>query len=160
MRSAVGNSLLLNLVIVFVGIVILFFVGIISYSKAYRVKNRIVEIIEKYEDYPGTNIGSGPEVSTEINESLKKMGYSVVRSTNCNDQRVRNHIINITGNTYKNLNTENYNYCVYEIGNKLSRGGKYYIVVTFVHFDFPVIGNLINIPVYGETKVLGIDYDY
>ena len=32
MRDAVGGSLLLNLVVIFTGIVIIFFVGIIAYS--------------------------------------------------------------------------------------------------------------------------------
>ena len=39
--------MLLNLVVIFSGLVIVFFIGILSYSKAYRVKNRIVELIEK-----------------------------------------------------------------------------------------------------------------
>ena len=45
MRESLGGSMLLNLVVIFTGLIIIFFVGILSYSKAYRVKNRIVEII-------------------------------------------------------------------------------------------------------------------
>lgn len=48
MRSAIGNSLLMSLVVIIVSLVMLVFVGILSYSKAYRVKNRIIEVIEKY----------------------------------------------------------------------------------------------------------------
>ena len=51
MRESLGGSMLLNLVVIFTGLIIIFFVGILSYSKAYRVKNRIVEIIEKYGTY-------------------------------------------------------------------------------------------------------------
>ena len=45
MKASIGGSMLLYIVLFFVSVVILFFVGIISYNKAYRVKNRIVNII-------------------------------------------------------------------------------------------------------------------
>ena len=166
MRESLGNSLLLNIVIVFSGIVILFFIGIISYSKAYKVKNRIIEVIEEYNGYTTDTKG-------EINDSLKQIGYSVTSKDYCNSGRVRNHMDDI-GGTYINVNiaspysTGEYNYCVFEVTNKSSdvvtyygaSESKYYVVVTFVHFDFPIIGDMLNIPVYGETKILGRDYDY
>ena len=42
MKDAVGGSLLLNLVIIFTSIVILLFVGVLAYAKAYKVKNKII----------------------------------------------------------------------------------------------------------------------
>ena len=47
MRDAVGGSILLNIVIIFLSLVIVFFAGIMAYSKAYKVKNRIIEFIKK-----------------------------------------------------------------------------------------------------------------
>ena len=38
--------------------------------------------------------------------------------------------------------------------------GNYYVVVTFIHFEFPVIGDILTFPVYGETKILNKSYDY
>lgn len=137
MREAVGNSLLLNLVIIFVSIVILFFVGILSYSKAYRVKNRIIEVIESHGNY----LDSVDEISTD----MKSIGYRTTNNKKCNSN---------------NLNSTSYNYCVYEITDKSSGNSYYYKVVTYVHFDFPIIGGLINIPVSGETKILGKSYNY
>ena len=43
-----GSSLLLNIVIVIVGVVSAFLISSIAYSKAFKVKNRIVSVIEKY----------------------------------------------------------------------------------------------------------------
>ena len=49
-----------------------------------------------------------------------------------------------------------YDYCVYEY-NTCSRHsdtykcGKYYRVIAYMYFDFPIIGDLIRIPVRGET---------
>lgn len=160
MRESIGNSLLLNLVIIFSGIVILFFIGIISYSKAYRVKNRIIDVIEKYDGYTTGAID-------EINKSLSEAGYSL-STKNCNGaQRHLNEIISKKNEAGEEvplnigqLNSSEYNYCIYEISGKSSDSSKYYMVATFVHFDFPVIGDFINIPVYGETKILGKTYDY
>lgn len=47
MNQAISNALLFNLVIIFVIILIAFFIGSMSYSKASKVNNRIVEEIEK-----------------------------------------------------------------------------------------------------------------
>lgn len=135
LREAIGNSLLFNLVIVFVALVILFFVGILAYSKAYRVKNRIIETIEKYGDYY--------TAIEEIETDLKTMGYSSAFNSNCSDD---------------NLNTSTYKYCIYykESGDS----SYYYKVVTYVHFDFPIIGDFVTFPVHGETKILGKSYNY
>ena len=50
MKEAISNAMIFNLIIVFVVILIMLFIGSLSYSKAFKVKNRIVEEIEKDED--------------------------------------------------------------------------------------------------------------
>ena len=42
-------------------------------------------------------------------------------------------------------------YCIKEL---TSDRGKYYRVTTYVSFDFPIIGQITNFPVSGETKVI------
>ena len=134
MRGALGNSLLLFIIIFCVSLIVLLFLGILSYSKAYKAKNRIIEIIEKYESY---NI----DAEDEIAFSLGTMGYQV---GSCE---------------INNKNTSDYKYCVYE--KNTTNGGKYYKVVTYIQFYFPVINEFLDdIPVYGETKILGKSYDY
>ena len=66
MKDAVGGSLLLNIVVIFTSIVILFFAGIMAYSKAYKIKNRIIEVIERYETYDDT-------VEPKLEEDLRKL---------------------------------------------------------------------------------------
>ena len=44
MKDAIGGGLLFNLVIVFVVTMIVLFISSLSYSKAYKVKNRIVVV--------------------------------------------------------------------------------------------------------------------
>jgi len=136
MKDAVGGSLLLNLVVFFTSIVILFFVGILAYSKAYKIKNRIIEVIERHGEY-------NDSVVLELSEDLKTAGYIVSNSTEkCG---------------IENLNTTEYLYCVYvdDIDS-----GKVYKITTYTRFEFPLIGDILMIPVKGETKVLGKVYNY
>ena len=162
MREALGGSMLLNLVLIFAGIVIVFFIGILSYSKAYRVKNRIIEITEKYGVYDAT-------VAAEISPDLKAAGYDSTKPTRCNN--IRGRLIDSQNGKYNDLgqnindpsndSSYGYNYCVYEVTNSsVNNSGKYYVVVSFIKFEFPVIGDLLTIPVYGETKMLGKSYNY
>ena len=151
MKDAVGGSLLLNIVVIFTSIVILFFAGIMAYSKAYKIKNRIIEVIEKYETYDDT-------VEPKLEEDLRKSGYIVATSAQvaakCTDGQ--------------NLNSSEYLYCVYRKScdeydpddENVCIGQRHYEVVTFIHFDFPVIGNMLTFKVKSETKMLGKNYNY
>ena len=124
-------------VIIFVTVIILVFVSILTYSKAYKAKNRIIEIIEKYESYE----------SNLIKEELNRIGYTIAN---------KDKIINKCGEN--NLSNESgYLYCVYE---KELSNGKIYSVVTYVNFNIPIVGTMFEFPVKGETKILDIDYDY
>lgn len=161
MREAIGGSLLMYLTVFIVGIIIVFFVGILSYAKAYKVKNRIIEIIEKYGNYEDSE--------TDIASYLNSSGYNISGNNLCGDV---GDLSRYGINEKVNLNIANnssYSYCVYESTNTTDKDKKkninkthYYVVVTFVHFEFPIIGGIINIPVYSETKMLGYNnkYDY
>lgn len=156
MRDAVGGSLLLNIVVIFTSIVILFFAGIMAYSKAYKIKNRIIEVVERHETY-------NPTVQATLDEDLKKSGYIVA---------TKDQIKYKCGEDTGNLNTSGYLYCVYEksCDKRCTNstectldecvGQRYYEVVTYIHFDFPVIGDMLTFEVKGETKMLGKNYNY
>lgn len=136
MKESIANSFIFNLVIIFVFIFIVFFAGSLSYSKAFKVKNRIVDIIEKYEEYNASAIA-------EISETLQSMGYRI--NTTNKDCPTRNGVqsISATVNAYR--------YCVYEYDTSK---GKYYGVSAYMYFDFPIIGSSLELPVYGETRIL------
>jgi hypothetical protein len=71
-----------------------------------------------------------------------------------------------------NLNVINsggtgYLYCVYlkncenyDTTTGVCQGERIYEVVTYIHFNFPVIGNMMTFAVRGETKTLGRIYNY
>lgn len=141
MREAVGNSLLMGMVATIIGVIMIFFVGSISYSKAYKIKNRIINIIED-------NGGWDDSLSSEIEKYLKEIGYQVgagSRSNICSDNNIPGAEV-----MYKPQSNTGYNYCVISYDN-----GKYYKVVTFMRFEFPIIGNALEFPVTGESKTFG-----
>lgn len=147
MRESLGGSMLLYIVIFFVSAVMLFFVSSLSYSKAYKVKNRIVEYTEKNYKILETNKTS---FLNELNKELKAIGYSSNRTRNCPADS--NH-----GECKRDLNDPNgYNFCLckHEDSN-----GFYYEVITYTQFDIPIIGGIISNSVHGETKIFNKTID-
>lgn len=150
MKEAIGTSFVLGLVITFLIIFMLLFATSLSYTKAFKVKNRIVEIIEKYDDILKVEIHNNNrlnnEVETEINNALSEIGYRI--STTPNDCPERNGAQALVKNT-----TANYEYCIYHYNNKR---GDYYGVTAYIYYEVPIIGANLRFPVYGETKISGI----
>lgn len=154
MRDAVGGSLLLNLVVIFTSIIILFFAGILAYSKAYKVKNKIIEIIEANDGQIIENGVLKSNINSTINTELTNVGYRV--SGTPSDEKCSND--SSRGNC-TNLNNDSFNYCICKQSSAVKEGISYE-VITYVHFSFPVIGDLLTFPVKGETRVLEKDYNY
>ena len=85
MKEAIGNAFVFALVITFVGIFIFLFATSSSYTKAFKVKNKIVEILEKYDDILGVKIsdstGLNSTVESEISDILSDIGYKIGRAS-------------------------------------------------------------------------------
>ena len=138
MKEAIANVGVFNLIIIFVTILLSFFVGSLGYSKAFKVKNLIVNEIEK-------NKAFNNEVSQEIEDSLSKIGYRMNTSNNSIVCPIED------GQRAINQNS-NYQYCVYEFRNTTGvKSATFYRVVAYMYFDVPIFNDLVNIPVRGET---------
>lgn len=133
MKEAIGTSMVFNLILIFISVFIILFVSSIAYSKGFKVRNRLIDIIEKYD-------GFTTEAQQEIDENLASIGYRMVDKP-CGDHN----------GTMPVYNNSPYRYCVYQYNTSK---GDYYGVKVFIHFDFPLIGGFIEIPIYGETRVL------
>ena len=129
MREAMGGALLIKLVMFFIVIYVCFLSIAINYSITFRVKNQIINLIEEYEGYNNAK--------DSISEYVNSIGYYREGSLK---------IGNDDSNCIKG-------YCIQEIAAK-SGNGKYYKVTTYVSFDFPIIGNILQFPVSGETKII------
>ena len=153
MREAIGSAFIVNLILIFIAVISALLIGSINYSKAFKVKDRIVYVIEKYD---GWNDAS----QTEVDKQLRSLGYRVDSGFNSNCESLYKKKY---GSSYekngselvhgKNLGTNQYNYCVYRVRYE-SGIGDYYSVTTFMRFDIPLIGGLLVFPVSGETSVI------
>jgi hypothetical protein len=135
MRESIANSYVFNLVLIFVGILIVLLVGSLSYSKTFKIKTRIIEILEKYENY---NNGT---VRKEIDTLLSQAGYKVARGT-------KKSCPSLNGRAAIN-SSNNYRYCIYKFSDVR---GYYYTVTVFISFEFPIIGDIIEFPLTGQTR--------
>ena len=139
MKEAIANAGVFNLIIIFVIILLTFFMGSLSYSKAFKVKNKIIEEIEKEGNYE--------DAQDEIENWLSSIGYRVISDNtwSCPDE----------GGEIATTSS-NYQYCVYRFNtctkdSDSGRCGEYYRVISYMYFDIPVISELLKIPVKGET---------
>lgn len=137
MRGAIGNASLLWIIIFILSALVVFFVSVLAYSKAYRVKNRIVEVIEKYGVY-------NDNAESEITPFLSEAGYQIGQCPKSGSE-----------------NTTSFKYCVEKVNQTDDLDGPYtYKVTTYVQFYFPIINEIFSPAVTSETRTLGISYDY
>lgn len=148
MKEAIGTSFVFNLIMVFVAIMIALFVGSLAYSKGFKVRNRVIDIIEKHGGYTEA-------AQKEIDENLSTIGYRIStdatkQKTKCSEQ-FEKHMGAESGSIEQNNTNTNYNYCVFSYNTSK---GLYYGVTVYIHFDVPFLGDFFEIPVYGETRVI------
>lgn len=147
MKESIAQAFILNLILFFFVILVLLLFGSINYSKAYKAKNRIITIIEKYGTF-------NSNAQDEIEENLARAGYqTTTNNQGCYDiasKESNGHVVFPTTNSNA---VRQYHYCVIEHDGTIENS-KYYQVVTYMEFDIPIIGGLLEFPVRGETKVL------
>ena len=76
MRQAIGTTWVMQLVIIFMLIFVAFLALTINYTKAFKVKNELVTIVEKYE---GIQTKSGGSIEL-INNYLSYNGYGTMKA--------------------------------------------------------------------------------
>lgn len=142
MRDAMGSSFVFNLIILFTGIILFILVSALSYSKAFKVKNNVLNIIERHGGFTAS-------AKAEVDSFLSKIGYRVI-SNSANPQC--NKCVNSKGTDCVNLTPKDqalYRYCVYKYETNKT---VYYGVQSYIYFDVPLVGGFFEIPIYGETK--------
>lgn len=158
MKEAFGNSAITIIVITFMTILILILTTSSSYSKAAKVRNRIIEMIEENQGYGvnGNGILNISEFREKIDSELANYGYRINTSI-VNTCPTKSGLDPETGapsqisdiNIKIGLNNK-YQYCIYEFRTVK---GVYYGVETYMYFDIPLVDNL-KLGIYGETKTL------
>lgn len=156
MKGAIGNALILNIVITFMLIFFSLLIGSMAYSKAYKTKDYLINMIDKYENEKTKGISFEGKWDDEVNEYLEKIGYPINKNI-CPAKE--GYTVEKGDDIFK----EEYDYCIYkkvhikpEDKNEVIRGRYNYMVQVYMKFDFPILGDFIRIPITGETKSYNI----
>lgn len=158
MKESMGNAFVFGLVLAFAFLMMVILTAAINYSRANKVKNKILHYVSAYAEY-NTKVDAngnpepidlnGSDLEEQINRELSEIGYKANyggwSQNDCDDKGVSEKG-GITLNSHSN-----YHYCVYAFP---SERGYYYGVKTFMYFDVPVIGAQLELPVYGETRII------
>ena len=153
MRDAIGGVLIIEIIIFFLLVVNSYLAFSVNYTKAFRVKNRIISIIENYE-------GLTPASKTAIENMMITNHYSI-------DKAYINNCRTVSGNQYMGVTNSKGGFCYYEtrtsnsgsgLASETYRGAVYSVVV-FVNIDLPVLNKIFpyfsNIfAIKGETKTI------
>ena len=141
MREAFGGAFTIKLMLIFLAIYIAFIAVALNYAKAFRVKNRIIDIIEQNEGIDSYNDTKEGSVIGDINSYLNTVSYYV-------------NLANIKNNNTENINCYDRGYCIEETSGPIKDGitSKYYKVTTYININFPFFKLNFNIPITGETR--------
>ncbi len=147
MRESIGTTWIYGLVLTFTLIFSGFLVLALSYSKAYKLKNEMTSMIEKYEGL--TTVGAynnGGSIKI-INQYLKNANYSAKGVCNSGEYGSND----LTTETLEAaVQNEKYYYCVSYTTNSKCRS--IFRVTLFYDFNLPVLGKLGKYSVSGQTN--------
>ena len=123
----------------------------INYSKAFRIKNEVLSIIEKKEGITQINNANGSVFL--INKYLINNGYNTVGK--CEKGSYGFFLDRVTATLVDDNNkNNNFNYCISKTKSVSTNfpNKAYYKVKLFFKFNLPVIGDIYTFKVDGETK--------
>lgn len=140
MKESIGNAMIFYIVITVVAVAsgLVFFS--LGYSKTYKIKNKLISIIEFYNGYNDHD----DTMKEEINTYLRTAGYSTENAGSICPALDGAEAINTV---------DTYFYCVYEHDTVK---GKYYTVKVYMTYYIPVISDVINVrySLRGDTEVI------
>ncbi len=153
MKEAIGGISLFNIVIVFVVIFTGYISLSINYSKAYNVKNELLNIIKNQGGLCTTNDPTSGDICKNFTEQIKDyFQEESYRSTgNCDDGWVGfSRAGEFMGESAKNAA-----FCIKGVNvsaNSELPNALYYQVKIFYQLDLPVFNRLFEFSVSGETS--------
>ena len=130
MRDAFGSAFSIKLMIIFLMLYVSFICVAINYSRAFRVKNRIINIIEQHEGYDET-------AGSAIESYLLSTGYFITEDE-----------VNICNG----CSFYSPGYSILQKNATGTNAPKYYYVETYLVFNIPIINVSFPISISGETR--------
>ena len=153
MREAIGSGWVMTIVLAFIALFSGYLAFSINYSKAFRMKDEMIEIIEKHN-------GPTSEALGEINKMMNEINYSAQGAC---EEYVNDSEGSKTIGVLKTIVTssesfsfsDSYNYCLTEVayfGGYGQLSSSYYKVHVFFSLSLPMINNSSIFNIAGETK--------
>ncbi len=163
MRESIGGALTLEIIIIFMVLVNSYLAFSVNYSRAFKVKNAIIDLIENNEGYP-----TGNAVNCTTNDNLdsfsgrfckiiKDYGYTAPEySTKDKGCAEVPHAPNL----------DDLGICIIPHTNIIGQGstkdtyqGVYYTVYTYINIQLPILNNILkNMPsvfrISGDTNII------
>lgn len=141
MRDAMGGTVALVIIVIFIVIALGYMAFNVNYTKAFRMKNKIISV---YEDYDGKCLG---DCRSAIKNYAKTIGYSTGNNMSC-------------PNGY--YNSDNI-YCYKKVESSTSIDDtvddtykkSYYRIITKINVEIPIINNILDLKIFyitGDTK--------
>ena len=139
MRDAFGGAFMIKLMLIFLVIYVCFIAVALNYAKAFKAKNGIIDLIEKYE---GFDI-----CKDQIDAYLSKISYNVSAQSGPTASYAADN---------PGTECQQQGYCIME--NLTNDGsGTNYVVTTFVQVSFfgfdDLAGISFTVPISGEVRI-------
>lgn len=137
MREAFGGAFMIRLVLVFIVVYVAFMAVAVNYAKAFRVKNRVINILEQHQYNGNDNV-----TIDEVDRYLTEIAYIVAddnRKTQCENNR----------GTWTTRGV-----CIVPKCSDDNKDECYYKVTTYIVVQAPIIVDYITFAVNGETKTI------
>ena len=147
MREAIGGSWIFGIVALFIVLFSSFIAYSISYTKAFKTKNEIINYIEKNEGFTQSGIDDMTIDQIRTLKTTDALAYLAIQNMGYNTEQI---------DCSKYGVQQRGGYCVarYCVKNADDNQKVYYKVTTFIKIKIPVINLVLQLPIMGETKSL------
>lgn len=153
MRDALGGTVTLVIIVVFIVIALGYMAFNVNYTKAFRMKDKIVSL---YDDYDGVCTSRCQEA---IIDYARTLGYATDHSLNCpNGFQAVNELYCVSQMDYLDQGDSRSMSSISTIkpdGTTDIKPKKYYKIVTKINLQIPIISNVFDFKffyIYGNTK--------
>ncbi|MBQ6841546.1 MAG: hypothetical protein IJO63_05480 [Bacilli bacterium] len=151
MRDAIGSTWVFALVIVFTLIFSGFLVLALSYSRAYKVKNEMTSIIERYEGITTNDNLNGLGSIGIINQYLQNSKYKAQGKCEYGDYATNDlDPTKIELVTQSNAH-KNFYYCI-KVNHNAKQCSTRFTITVFYNFNLPILGQLGKYQISGQTN--------
>lgn len=150
MKEAIGQTISLQVILVFLVFLNAFLAFSVNYTKAFRVKNKVINELEQ-------NEGLNPTARENINDYLDRVGYNVKISA---DRSGCKNGVCITPHCAGTIGSDT-SICPQNGGN-VSNYRVYYTVETYININLPIINQILKqdlaiLKVQGDTSTIYVN---